>query len=328
MGKKTDAEWLHGYLKTLDSQARTTEADPVDPEYDYHTALKVVAMGYYAKPFSEIAGGQVGQERCDGAVLVDLFAGSGLVRIKGGKSLHVPGSACHAASMARFDGIVCVEKDDDRCALLAERLRRADPAARVKVIRGDCNKKIGDVADWIDGSFDNPMVLVLVDPEGLQINGRTLKALSDRFKRCDFIINVSGHGSQRVAGAVKSECDGDAKRLAEYYMSSDVQDLLRRLEEGSADELYRETVVKSLGKSIGTSIRIKGRAGKLEYYLLGYTRETQRGSRYARIFEYLKPRVEGLDADAVRREFEKIRGKQASLKQSMPRQVRVEESWA
>lgn len=328
MRRKTDAEWLHGHLNKLVDQAGAMDPDPVDPEYGYHTALKVVAMGYYAGPFSEIAGGQIRQGRCGGAVLVDLFAGSGLVKIRGAKSLHVPGSVCHAASGSKFDGIVCVEKDEGRCALLAERLSKMAPAAHIEVIGGDCNSRIEDVVGWIDGNFDNPMVLVLVDPEGLEINGLTLKALSDRFKRCDFIINVSGHGSQRVAGAVKSEGDGDAKRLEEYYMNNDVRDILRRLNEGSADEVYREMVVKNLGKDIGTSIRIMGEDGRLKYYLLGYTRETQHGSEYAQIFEDLKSRVEGLNADIVRREFEKILGKQSTMEQFLPHQSRLEETGA
>ena len=284
--------------------------------------------GLYAGPFSEIASGQIRQGRCGGAVLVDLFAGSGLVKIKDCESLHVPGSVCHAASGSKFNGIVCVEKDERRCALLAERLGKMAPDARIEVIRGDCNKKIGDVADWIGDNFDNPMVLVLVDPQGLQINGRTLKALSDRFGRCDFIMNVSGHGSQRVAGAVKSEGDGDARKLEEYYMDYDVQYILWRLDKDSADKAYREMVVENLGRSIGTSIQIKGEDGRLKYYLLGYTRKTQHGSRYAQVFKDLKPRVEELDADTVRIEFEKIRGKQASLEQSLSRQSRLEESWA
>ena len=327
MGAKEGAGWLHGYLEKLDDLARRAEPSDIDPEYGYHTALKVVAVGYYAKPFSVIAGAQINQGLCGGAVLVDLFAGSGLVRIKDTESVRVPGSACYAGSVSKFGGIVCVEKDEDRCALLTERLRTAAPNARVEVINGDCNEKICSVADWIDAHFKRPMVLVLVDPEGLQINGRTLKVLSDRFERCDFIINVSGHGSQRVAGAVKNEDDGDAKRLEEYYMDNDIRDILQRLDEGSADEVYREMVVKNLGRSIGTSIRIQGKGGRLAYYLLGYTRETQHGSRYARILEDLKSRVEGLNADAVRKEFEKIRGKQASLEQSMPRQSQLEESW-
>lgn len=324
MQRKTGAEWLHGYLEELDGRARKMEPSGVDPDYGYHTALKVVAMGYYAKPFSEIAGAQITQGQCDGSVLVDLFAGSGMIRIRDDESVSVPGSVCYAASVSRFDGIVCIEKEKERCAILSERLRGIVPDKRVKVIDGDCNKKIGDVVGWIDAHFKRPMVLVLVDPEGLEINGRTLKVLSDRFERCDFIINVSGHGPQRVAGAVKSDDDGDAKKLEEYYMNNDVQDVLRRLVGDSADEAYRDMVVKSLGRTIGTSIPIKGEAGRLKYYLLGYTRKTQRGSRYAGILEGLRARLEGLDADIVRREFRKIRGGQASLEQSLPRQSRLE----
>ena len=304
------------------------KASRSDIEYDYHTALKVVAVGYYAKPFSKIAGAQIKQEQCDGAVFVDLFAGSGLVRIRGAESVRVPGSVCYAASVSKFNGIVCVEKEKERCVALSERLHKIVRNARIEVISGDCNKKIGGVVDWIDAHFKRPMILVLVDPEGLQINGRSLKRLSDRFERCDFIINVSGHGPQRVAGAVKSEDDGDAKRLEEYYMNNDIRDILRRLDEGSADEAYRKMVVDNLGRSVGTSIKINGRSGRLEYYLLGYTRKTQHGSQYANILEDLKDKIEELDADSVRREFEKICGRQSQLEQFLPRQSRLEEGGA
>ena len=326
--RKTDTEWLHGYLAKLDKMAGTMEPSCSDVEYDHHTALKVVAMGYYAEPFSKIADVQIKQGQCDGAVLVDLFAGPGLVRIKGTKSVRVPGSVCYAASISKFAGIVCVEKDKKRHAVLSERLRKIAPDARIEVISGDCNKKIEDVVSWIDTNFKRPMVLTLVDPEGLEINGRTLKRLSDRFERCDFIVNVSGHGSHRVAGAVKNEGDGDAKRLEEYYMNNDIRDILKKLDEGSAADLYRAMVIENLGRSVGSSIRVEGKDGRLAYYLLGYTRKTQHGSQYVEILKDLKSRVEGLDADSVRKEFKKIRGELSSMDRFLPRQSRLEEGEA
>ena len=105
------AEWLHGYLEKLDGLAGRMESGDSDPDYGYHTALKVVAMGYYAKPFSKIAGAQIKQERCGGAVLVDLFAGSGLVRIRDSESLSVRGSVSYAASMTAdvYDKVASLE---------------------------------------------------------------------------------------------------------------------------------------------------------------------------------------------------------------------------
>ena len=46
VGRKTGATWLHGHLKKLLGLAGTMDPDPIDPEYGYHTALKVIAMGY------------------------------------------------------------------------------------------------------------------------------------------------------------------------------------------------------------------------------------------------------------------------------------------
>ena len=311
----TDEEWLNGRLaKLIQGSAKITDGGPTT-DYKYHTALKLVAIQYYAETFAKVVRKQVRDKRADGAVFIDLFAGTGAVKFKG--SSHgdrLPGSSCCVAQVQEgFDHLVCVEKSPDRREALQGRLGRILGESRFDVLGGDCNEAVEDVISCVRRRFKNPIVLVFADPEGLHIKARTLQRIGGEFERCDFVINVNSAGVDRVVAKARKGVGG-VRRSLEEYMNAGIEELLAALECEPPHEYYhKEIVERALGKPIGSTIKIMEKPTQISYYLLGCTRPTHGGAGYAKAFRVLKDRFNSLTGDTVRVEMEKLQNRQETL---------------
>lgn len=314
MGKKqSDFDWLKKHLKIIsDLGARVKDENPTT-DYGNYTALKLIAVHYMSDVFSKVARHPKRQvERFDGAVFVDLFAGTGYVKLDTG-DLVAGSSPCAFSNPKGFDFSILVEKQKDRCGFLDERMSRIASQNSFEIIHGDSNKVIGDVIAKIRACCERPILLIFVDPEGLEIKFRTLKALSDAFQNCDFLINVNTSGVSRVAGKAKKGIDNIVQSL-EDYLDENVEVILREFALGrTPEDKYRERIQEILGKQMGDTIPIRDNGGKIAYYLLYYTRTTRGGSGYSDAFTTLKQRLEKLDGNHVRRALDQIYHRSDSL---------------
>lgn len=315
MPKKENPDWLKERLEVLTNLAEKVKIDGLTTDYHDFTALKLIAIHYYASIFSRVVFNQKEKGWCDGAVYVDLFAGTGLVKLKGSKyDDFLPGSpSCAALTQNKFDYIVCVESSKERCQILEKRLAKIFPRENFDVIHDDCNNSIIKVTDLINQRFRKPILLTFVDPEGLEIKFSTLKTLSDNFPKCDFMVNVNSLGVKRVGGKFKKGIENIKDSLEAYY-DSDANIILQELAEGKEpEEKYAELIQNTLGKKMGNIIKIKDDGDKIAYYILGYTRETQSGSKYSKGFEDLERRLNWADKTKVRRAIERIHNRQSGL---------------
>lgn len=312
---QTNEEWISGRLRGLIGSATEIKSGGSVTEYGYHTAMKLVAMQYYAETFVKVVRKQVKNETADGAIFLDLFAGTGLVKIKGSsRGDLLPGSTCCAALIKNgFDYLVGIEKSPPKRAALEGRLAGIMREDQFDILQGDCNAVIDDAISLIWKRFKRPIVLTFADPEGIEIKASTLRRISKEFERCDFIINVNAEGLSRVAAKYKKGIH-NVKRSLEEFMDSGIEELLAALENVPPQKVYYERIMEdTLGKPVGSTIKIReGRSG-VAYYLLGYTRQTSGGPGYAKALRVLKERLEALNADAVRREINKIQGGQKTL---------------
>lgn len=311
----TNEEWLRGRLaKLIEGSAKITD-DWETTDYKYHTALKLVAIQYYAETFVKVVRKQVREKKADGAVFIDLFAGMGAVMFRG--SPHddrLPGSSCCVAQIQEgFDHLVCIEKSPARREALQGRLGGILGESSFDVIAGDCNDVVEDVISCVRRRFKDPIVLVFADPEGLHIKARTLQRIGDAFERCDFVINVNSAGVDRVAAKARKGVGG-VERSLEEYMNAGIEELLAALENEPPEEYYHKKIVeRALGKPIGSTIKIMEKPTQTSYYLLGCTRTTPGGAGYAKAFRALKSRFESLTGDTVRIEMEKLQNRQETL---------------
>lgn len=312
--------WLKRYLEIITeiaNKVKNTDYNHLTNNYGYHSALKLICVYYYSSTFLTVAKGDKQQNLFDGAVYIDLFGGSGLVKLKDSNYL-VAGSALCAAypkSGHSFDYIVCVEKEREYKKALESRLNIIEDKNKFRVLEGDCNDCISEVVDLIKGKFSKPIILTFVDPEGMEINWNTLEVLSSNFKYIDFMINIASHGIIRVEGRL-AKGDSTVKKRVEEYYGKDVKDILFDYAEGKKPEQrYQELINKILGKPIGANIPIYEKGDKLAYYILGYTRKTKKGSPYSRAFSALEERIgkRKMDGEFVKKILEQIHGKTKPL---------------
>src|SRR3989442_5217996 len=82
--KKSQYDWLLEKVRFLsDCGSKFPKAGPII-EYGPHTLLKLICVSYYAEMFAKIAKGEKARTQgYDGAIYLDLFAGPGIVTIKG-----------------------------------------------------------------------------------------------------------------------------------------------------------------------------------------------------------------------------------------------------
>ena len=307
--KKPDDVWLQEKIQTLKNLARDLKKDGPLTEYRLFTALKLISIHFYSSVFAPIA-----HHHGDGAVYVDLFAGTGLVRTKNSRREYLSGSPICATSLDRgaFDYIVCVESEKNRCDVLAERLRSKIQQDKFDVVHGNCNEKIGEVIENILTRYKNPIVLVFADPEALQLKFKTLQRLAAEFKKCDFVIHVNAQAVKRVEGKVKRGINNVASSLTEFY-NCDISEVLAMLSNDTPEKTYAKRVQDVLGKPIGDMIKIRSSRGKVEYYVLFYTRLTSGGSAYMNSVLALKRRLDSITLRAITSAFDMLEGNQQPL---------------
>lgn len=310
----TDFEWLVKQLKIISNFGSNLKDIGPTTDYGNYTALKLIAIHYYSEVFSHVARSPNRTiQGFDGAVYIDLFGGTGLVKLIDTGD-YVAGSAtCALQNKYGFDYSVCVEIEKERAEALEKRLSKIMNKKDFRVINGDCNNCIQDVINLIQDRFDNPIVLTVVDPEGMEIKFSTLKSLSDEFTSCDFMVNVTSSGISRVAGQIKSGLTTSIKTLAEY-LNEDAKDILENLAKGITPQgMYQNVVSNILGKQIGSTIPIHDKGNNIAYYILGYTRTTSGGSAYGKSLLTLKERLEGLDRTDVKKALDQIYGRTSTL---------------
>ena len=115
---------------------------------------------------------------------VDLFAGPGVLEVRGDRYPGSPMIAAHTRyPMSRL--ILC-EKDAALADALAERTNSWNAADRAEVFRGDCNDHVAEIAATLD---DGALSLAFIDPTGLQFCWDSLVALTEA-ATVDFLILI------------------------------------------------------------------------------------------------------------------------------------------
>ena len=307
-----DFTWLKNKLEKLCSLGQELLDDNKRTKYNSHTALKLVSVNYISDMFTNITRSPKRKTQgFDGAVYIELFAGTGLVEVKDTGDIIAGSTPCAVTSGKGFDYSVLVDKDRESCNALQQRIPKISQD-EFDVVRGDANIVIDDVIEKIKTKFDNPIVFAFVDPEGMEIKFRTLKQLSDAFQSCDFLINVTP-GAARVAGQIESGMPGRTRTMEEF-LDSNVEEILAQREAGQPlEKQYAGRVKTILGKEIGETITIREVGNDVAYHLLCYTRLTSGGSAYRKTYIELKKKIECLDGKRVTDALNQIYNRSSSM---------------
>jgi three-Cys-motif partner protein len=128
------------------------------------------------------------KRKWDKRVYIDLYAGSGISKIRGTQRL-VYGSPLIALTVQNpFDKYIFCEKIQENLEALRQRTKRISPNADVEFVHGDCNLKVNEILARIPVASPTSTVLslCLVDPYNLGINFQTITQLAQRFT--DFLV--------------------------------------------------------------------------------------------------------------------------------------------
>ncbi len=212
-----------------------------------------------------------------GLVYVDLFAGPGVCKVRGiGRRL--PGSPLIAAHAPKpFTRIIAVEIEPENVRALRTRLRSTAAADSARVLSGDCNAIIDQVAAEIPSGA---LTLAFVDLPGFDAHFETLRRLA-LARRVDFLIlfadsidlvrNLGKYASEQGSKVDQMFGPGCDWRAALGRLQDQTPAKVRELFEG----LYQKQIRTQLGYKGLRTEPITGPHGPL--YRLIYASKDERG---------------------------------------------------
>lgn len=126
------------------------------------------------------------KRKWDARICIELFAGSGLARIRGNRKF-VWGSPIRGLMVNDpFDRYIFCEANLDALNALRARVGRMFPTADVVFVAGDCNDKVEQIKEAIPG-HQKVLVFCFVDPYDLSVRFSTISDLAEG-RRVDFLM--------------------------------------------------------------------------------------------------------------------------------------------
>lgn len=153
------------------------------PEVGGWSEDKYKLVGLYSKLFA------TGMKfKWEQRVFIDLYAGAGIVKIRGTEK-RVFGSPLISLTLRDpFDFYIFCEESESNLNALKERAKRIAPNQKVEYVPGDCNEKVDRICSLIPRHSENQKVLCLcfVDPYDISTKFSTIQKLSSRY--VDFLV--------------------------------------------------------------------------------------------------------------------------------------------
>jgi three-Cys-motif partner protein len=311
--KQTDFDWLRNHLTRLCELAGRVGVSSEYLTYGSHTALKIIALQIYSDTFAKIAHGPKSEGAgYDAAIYIDLFAGPGLVRCTDRGDVIAGSPLAVLDNKYKFNEYIFFERNKKRASSLQNNISALKLGLNTRVIMGDCNVEIDQELSRLKQSYRKPLLLVFVDPEGMEIKFETLRKISRTFRGVDYVINFPA-GTNRVAGRIKSGMESDIPIFGDYF-GEKAPEILDRYSRGeSLDEVYRGQLAEVLGKPLGESVEVKDSKLRAVYLLLFATRITSSGSQYVSAFKSISERLRNLSGVDVVKALDLIKKRQATL---------------
>lgn len=306
-----DHEWIVKHLAPLMKAGR--EIQELDenlptkspPTYDkgYWTALKLLLLKYYIKPYLDILGSR------GSLAYIDLFAGPGL-NLLGKNRVPLPGSSMTPLvikeSKYDFSFFCYCDLESSYSEALEKRCSSWSEMDSVTILNQDANEVADNLFETLkEREIDHS--LVFIDPEGLELKWNPLQRLIETIE-CDLIINFPSAGLVRLLGCQ----DSSTAKTVSAFLGIVPTDMPPDADEDWAIGVYRENLAR-LGKDISMEIRVMG-TNSFHYHLIPAVRRTYRGSPwFGSIFGGAKERIERISPGVLGIVAEQIEGSQDTI---------------
>lgn len=128
------------------------------------------------------------KRKWDTRIYIDLFSGSGLVRVRGTNRFFWGSPLFALQAKDPFDKYIFCESDAVALDALRSRVQTLFPQANVCFVHGDCNEKAEEICSKIPTPSSGNKVLsfCFVDPFDLSVKFSTIRRIADGF--VDFLI--------------------------------------------------------------------------------------------------------------------------------------------
>lgn len=229
----------------------------------------------------------------DELVYIDLFAGSGHVKIKETGELYLNSALVAMSVPTPFTKYILCEQDEERYNALSIRVKRDFSHLNCTIIKGDSNSNINNIQSEIPrySKFNKVLSFCFVDPYSLNFNFSTIKELGKSIM--DFLILQALHmdGNRNIEKYLHDENN----RIANYLGMPDWRE---RFEKDGI--MNKKDIVKFLAYSFQSQMKSLGYKSELRmhqirsndknlplYYLAFYSKHTK-GHEF---FEEIEKRV-------------------------------------
>jgi len=243
-----------------------------DLAYDSHTLLKLSYLNYYLGVFLPIAAHGEEKGKFDKIIFIDAFGGGGILGIKG-TDYSVLGSTLLAATArarnASFDEIISIDLDNKRSDLLQKRCNLLG-LSNVMALNGNVNDLITEIPEKF-GISSKSIVMLFIDPEGMEPEFSKFLALSETTKYMDIMLNYT-FGVRRLNGRI--EYNGNAADIEK------MKNMIPNFVLGSdPDERLASFFESQFGKPKSREVKIRNNE-KIKYSIILRVRQTYGDSKW------------------------------------------------
>jgi three-Cys-motif partner protein len=314
------SEYIKKRIQSLTEDSKEIrEQSPVTNDFDSWSALKLILHSAAVNMYTNVL---ENTNYFQDLFYIDALAGSG-VSTYGDDETCFLGSPVIAAKVAQepFKKMYLIEWNEDKADALETRMQYifdnhadAHEPEDWDVIRGDANeelpKVVEDIMDIQSGGFN---YYCFIDNQELNVKWNAIDALTPE-PWGDLLINIptaTSIGRNATKRPVPDE-------LNDFYcMDLNEESLPQTDVRPTMKELYRRCLTQN-GRPIQRMTNVDANVGSYEYDLLYATRETDGGSGYITVIDYVKQFIEDVHAGDVDNFLEVIHSDQASFEQYLP----------
>ncbi len=270
--------------------------------------LKYIPLMWWTDIYTTIQGGRRDKGHIDAIYYIDIFAGSGITRLKNAEGIY-PGSPIVAYYFAKrkYDLMLLNEKDKGRASVLKKSMKIIEKLNKKKlsyhIYQYDAKRFVKGIDRFLKERYGDDTskyhLFIFADFEGpsdleWKYLGRLLRHDGD------IIVNF------QISGVLRNK---DNKTFLNKVYGSDFN-----IKTGRDESYYLEQYIerlKSTGREMTSEILIRDKT--FHYYLILSAKKTQRGSPWFKAWLQLKSWIESFDAEIADLEREIFFGKQKRL---------------
>lgn len=219
---------------------------------------------------------------------IDLLAGPGKNHIRYTKRI-INGSPLIAISTKNpFSDYFFVDSNSEYISALRQRCSIINPSLQIEYFTEDCNNAIDKIISNSHVTSSKALNIAFVDPEGFEVNWKTIKKLAS-VRRMDLIINYPEGGLNRMLR--KCYESPSSSCLDDFFGSDDWRNIYKLFQERKIPNLHRTLIdsmvtnLKNLGyvieeKPINTEPLVRNTKRNAPQYRLLYASKHSVGNDF------------------------------------------------